>query len=232
MQKIPQAFMSDSVTNYLSSFIPSLIEETHSDLSSSLNGAHRAPFCEISRAQPERSRSFIPSKFLLYQISVKRTNDGVKDVGTYEPEVGDLIALTDFKPKTVEDLNRPRRYYHIAYVYGSKESTDGISVLSSKCIDMEINSNYLRSNNAPKLYAIYLLNLTTNIRVWKALNSELEGANMNMIKKMLKADSNVRITNFIMSVLLNNILLYHIYELCNLLITNINFFIQMFICIR
>jgi senataxin len=55
---------------------------------------------------------------------------------------------------------------------------------------MEINS---RNNNTPKLYAIYLLNLTTNIRVWKALNIELEGANMNMIKKVLQASSNVRI---------------------------------------
>ncbi|PNY07498.1 regulator of nonsense transcripts-like protein [Trifolium pratense] len=52
---------------------------------------------------------------------------------------------------------------------------------------MEINS---RNNNTPKLYAIYLLNLTTNVRVWKALNSELEGANMNMIKKVLLASSN------------------------------------------
>ncbi|CAK8566184.1 unnamed protein product [Lathyrus sativus] len=188
VQKISQTFMS--VTSYLNSFIPSLIEETHSDLASSLYGVHRAPFCEVLTAEPERTKSYIPTKFLLYQISVSRTNSDSKDVGTYEPEVGDLIAMTDFKPKTVEDLNRPRRYYHIAYVYGSKESTGKISVLSSKCIDMEINSNYLRSNNAPKLYAIYLLNLTTNIRVWKALNSELEGANMNMIKKVLQANSN------------------------------------------
>ncbi|XP_058787783.1 uncharacterized protein LOC131662105 isoform X2 [Vicia villosa] len=188
VQQIPQTFMS--VTNYLRSFIPSLIEETHSDLSSSLYGVSRAPFCEVLTAEPERSKSYIPTKFLLYEISVNRTYNDSKDVGTYEPEVGDLIALTDFKPKTIEDLNRPRRYYHIAYVYGSKESTGKISVLSSKCIDMEINSNYLRSNNAPKLYATYLLNLTTNIRVWKALNSELEGANTNMIKKVLQANSN------------------------------------------
>ncbi|CAI8597130.1 unnamed protein product [Vicia faba] len=188
VQNIPQTFMS--VSDYLSSFIPSLIEETHSDLSSSLYGMLRAPFCEVLIGEPERSKSYLPTKFLFYQISVNRTNNDSKDVGTYEPEVGDLIALTDFKPKSVEDLNRPRRYYHIAYVYGSKESTGKISVLSSKCINMEINSNYLRSNSAPKLYATYLLNLTTNIRVWKALNSELEGANMNMIKKVLQANSN------------------------------------------
>jgi senataxin len=181
-----------SVTNYLSSFVPSLIEETHFDLSSSLYGVHRAPFCEILTAVPERSRSFIPTRFFLYQISVHRTDNDTKDVGKYAPEVGDLIALTDIKPKTIEDLNRPRRYYHIAYVCGSKESTGEISILSNKCIDMENNSSYL-SNNTPKLYAVSLLNLTTNIRVWKALNSELEGANMNMIKKVLQASSNVRI---------------------------------------
>ncbi|GAU44107.1 hypothetical protein TSUD_123940 [Trifolium subterraneum] len=191
VQTIPQTFMS--VTNYLSSFVPSLIEETHYDLSSSLYGVQRAPFCEILTAVPERSRSFIPTKFFLYQISVSRTDNDTKDVGKYEPEVGDLIALTDIKPKTIEDLNRPRRYYHIAYVCGLKESTGEISILSSKCIDMEINSSYLRSNSTPKLYAIHLLNLTTNIRVWKGLNSELEGANMNMIKKVLQASSNVRI---------------------------------------
>ncbi|CAJ2640607.1 unnamed protein product [Trifolium pratense] len=185
VQKIPHTFMS--VTNYLSSFVPSLIEETHFDLASSLYGVQRAPFCEILTAVPERSRSFIPTKFFLYQISVYSTNNDTKDVGKYEPEVGDLIALTDIKPKTIEDLNRPRRYYHIAYVCGTKESTNEISILSSKYIDMEINS---RSNNTPKLYAIYLLNLTTNVRVWKALNSELEGANMNMIKKVLLASSN------------------------------------------
>jgi senataxin len=179
-----------SVTNYLSSFVPSLIEETHFDLSSSLYGVHRDPFCEILTAVPERSRSFIPTRFFLYQISVHRTDNDTKDVGKYEPEVGDLIVLTDIKPKTIEDLNKPRRYYHIAYVCGSKESTNEISIFSSKYIDMEINS---RNNSTPKLYAIYLLNLTTNIRVWKALNIELEGANMNMIKKVLQASSNVRI---------------------------------------
>lgn len=184
-----------STKDYMSYFIPSLIEETHCDLSSSLYGVNRAPFCEISTVERDSSKSFIPTKNLFYQISVRRTNDDVRDVGTYEPEVGDLIAFTDIKPKTVHDLDRPKRNYHIAYVHRSKESTDKISILSSKCFGMEIESSLrLRSNKAPKLYAVYLLNLTTNIRVWKALNSELEGANMSMIKKVLQADSKVRIT--------------------------------------
>jgi hypothetical protein len=46
------------------------------------------------------------------------TADTRKDVGKYEPEVGDLIALTDVRPKCIDDLNRPKRFYLIAYVLG------------------------------------------------------------------------------------------------------------------
>ncbi|KAK7305619.1 hypothetical protein VNO77_43525 [Canavalia gladiata] len=186
VRKIPQIF--SSTTDYMNSFIPSLIEETHSELSSSLRGVDRAPFCEISSVELDRSKNFISTKSLFYLISVKRTNNDEKDIGKYEPEVGDLIAFADIKPKTVDDLNKPKRFFHIAYVHGSKESTDKISILSSKSFDTDIDFP-LRKNNAPKLYAIYLLNLTPSVRIWKALNSELEGASMSMIKKVLQADS-------------------------------------------
>lgn len=194
VRKIPQTFLS--TTDYLKSFIPSLIEETHSDLSSSLKGVSRSPFCEISSVELESSRSLIPTKNLFYQISVNKSNNDVN--GKYEPEVGDLIAFTDIKPKTVDDLDRPRREYHIGYVHGIKESIDKISILSSKSFNMSaLKSNNaprlysLRSDNAPKLHGFYLMNLTTNVRIWKALKSELEGASMSMIKKVLKADSNI-----------------------------------------
>jgi len=197
VRKIPQTFLS--ITDYLNSFIPSLIEETRSDLSSSLKGVSKAPFCEISSVEPERSRSFISTKSFFYQISVNRTSND--ENGKYEPEVGDLIAFTDIKPKTVDDLNRSKRKYHIGYVHGIKESIGKISILSSKSFDMDIlfslRSNSvsklytLSSNDAPKLYAFCLLNLTTNVRIWKALNSQLEGSSLSMMKKVLQADSKV-----------------------------------------
>ncbi|GAU32047.1 hypothetical protein TSUD_214020 [Trifolium subterraneum] len=45
VKKIPDTF--DSPTDYKEAFIPLLLEETHTDLSSSLLGVARAPFCEI-----------------------------------------------------------------------------------------------------------------------------------------------------------------------------------------
>ncbi|XP_061348075.1 helicase sen1-like [Gastrolobium bilobum] len=185
VQKIPQTFLSTK--HYMKSFIPSLIEETHSDLFSSLIGVSQAPYCEILTI--ERSRDFRPPKDLLYQITLKSTTDAVKEVGKYEPEVGDLIAFTNIRPRSIHDLNRPKRYYHIAYVHSSKDViTDEIPVLSSKYMEMDMKS-HLSNNKAQKLYAVYLLNMTTNVRIWKALKSQFEGANMNIIKTVLQADS-------------------------------------------
>ncbi|XP_022642994.1 probable helicase MAGATAMA 3 isoform X1 [Vigna radiata var. radiata] len=195
VRKIPQTFLS--ITDYLNSFIPSLVEETRSDLSSSLKCVSKAPFCEISSVELERSRSFIPAKNLFYQIAVNRTNSD--EDGKYEPEVGDLIAFTDLKPKNVDDLNRSKRSYHIGYVHGIKETIDRISILSSKSFDMDIQFSltsssapklYAKSSkNAQKLYAFCLLNLTTNVRIWKALKLQLEGSSLSMMRKVLQADS-------------------------------------------
>ncbi|KAI4299682.1 hypothetical protein L6164_033116 [Bauhinia variegata] len=180
VRNIPETF--SSTTEYMSSFTLPLIEETHADLSSSLKNMSRAPFCTIRTV--EKGRKFKPPKKLFYDIQIKRSasDDDMKDVEKYEPEVGDLIAFTDIRPKSKHDfLQGPGKNYHIAYVYRSRdENTDKITILSSKLQEIQQGT---WSN-----YAIYLLNMTTNLRIWKALNSELEGANTCIIRKVLQAD--------------------------------------------
>ncbi|XP_028800616.1 helicase SEN1-like isoform X2 [Neltuma alba] len=167
--KIPLTFLS--ATEYMKSFIPSLIEETHGDLFSSLKGISQAPNCEILTY--ERM-----GKGLLYQMTFDESHGG-----RYEPVSGDLIALTDGRPTGIEDLNKPGRFYHIAYVQWSESGQ--ITILSSKSIEIDPG---MRNNNVQRLYAVYLINLTTNIRIWKALHSQLEGANLNIIGKVLQSD--------------------------------------------
>jgi senataxin len=116
VKRIPDTF--SSVTDYMQSFIPPLIEETHSDLLSNVKGVSRAPTCIIYSV--ERSKEFKPPKDLFYEITLKTTADTGKDVDKYESEVGDVIALTDVRPKCIDDLNRPKRSYLIAYVHGAK----------------------------------------------------------------------------------------------------------------
>ncbi|MCI25158.1 regulator of nonsense transcripts-like protein, partial [Trifolium medium] len=54
-------------------------------------------------------------------------------------------------------------------------------VLSSECMKMNIE-NDLWNNKELKLYAVYLMNMTTNVRIWNALNSISQ---VNLIKTVL-----------------------------------------------
>jgi len=185
VKKIPETF--NSPADYKNSFMLPLLEETHSDLHSNLTGVAHAHLCEVTKVERD-SKQFKLPKSLFYQISFKSTKEYN---GKYDPEPGDLIAFTDIMPKRVDDLSTHKCPYNVAYVIAPKDDFSGeLSILSSKCLT-EFD---LRKSDAPKMYAVHLMNMTTNIRIWKALNSESEGEHLDIIKKVLRPCLNVRIT--------------------------------------
>ncbi|CAL2244485.1 unnamed protein product [Prunus armeniaca] len=186
--KIPKTFAT--VTSYKKSFIPSLIEETHADLLSNMMTLSHAPTCEILTV--EYSRDHKPPKALFYDITYKKDAEVDKNHKgpMYEPQVGDLIALTNVKPKCIDDLNRPQRFYLIAYVdrvTDLEEFPDDFEfkIRSSKPIGF--GEQDTQQSKRETLFAVYLMNMTTNIRVWTALDSE--GGNTNVIEKVLQPNS-------------------------------------------
>ncbi|KAK9950676.1 hypothetical protein M0R45_006152 [Rubus argutus] len=187
VQKIPDTFMT--LTSYKNSFIPSLVEETHADLRSNMLTLSHAPTCEILKIEDSDGP---PNNDLCYDITYERdteTDQNHKGL-IYEPQVGDIIALTNVKPKCIDDLNRPPRFYHIAYVSKANDIDEfpddlQFKILSSKPINY--GEPDTRTSKREPLFAVYLMNLTTNVRVWKALKSK-EG-NTNIINKVLKPKS-------------------------------------------
>ncbi|GAU32052.1 hypothetical protein TSUD_214070 [Trifolium subterraneum] len=192
VHKIPESFQS--ATDYKNSFIPLLFEETRADLFSSLYGVSQAPFCEIANVSesrrlttpfPEVQNQFIQFHHVLWLKS--------ETTGNYKPVSGDLIALTHIRPKGLSELNTLESPYRIAYVKEArkewKELPDRISVLTSKCMKMDIENDLgnnkelsskcmkmeirydLWNNKELKLYAVHLMNMTTNVRIWDALNT-------------------------------------------------------------
>ncbi|KAK2967366.1 hypothetical protein RJ640_027032 [Escallonia rubra] len=167
----------------MKSFIYPLIEETRADLSSHMATLSRAPICQIFDVTISDDHK--PPKDLYYNLSpmeVRYTQNGEVE---YEPEVGDLIALTDVRPKCVNDLNRPKTPYLLAFVQGKSAFPDefphDLLILSSKPIVYEKNEQ-----ERGMLFAVSLTNLTTNIRIWNALNLDPEGTNTNIIRKVLQ----------------------------------------------
>ncbi|KAL5102075.1 hypothetical protein RYX36_006402 [Vicia faba] len=209
VHKIPETF--NSATDYKNSFIPLLFEETRADLSSSLSAVSRAPFCEIKEVEeitqitfpiPETQNQVVHFYHSIWlERSITETDEFGND-GNYIPVSGDLIALTHIKPKSFRDLNRVRSPYRVAYVTGAiNRFSDEISVLSSICMKMDIeddlSNNKQKSSKNPKmdvhydlwynrklkLYAVYLVNMTTTVRIWNALNSITL---VNIIKTVLE----------------------------------------------
>ncbi|KAL8139241.1 hypothetical protein V2J09_005262 [Rumex salicifolius] len=106
--------------------------------------------------------------------------------GKYEPESGDLISVTDVKPKRIEDINRPSMQGNfVAYVTSVKDKhSNKMHFVSSRPIDC-MNK---------KLFAVYIGNLTMNLRIWKSLNHDPNGPNLNVIESLLRVESSVSVT--------------------------------------
>lgn len=174
VEKIPNSFMSTA--HYMKAFIPPLHVETHADLLSSTESLAEAPTCRILRVR--KSKDYKPPKDLFYEISVEETRGGYV-------RVGDLIALTNVKLNCNGDLRKTQQSYHVAFVHAVKGGNRLTpSILSSKPI---VDEEGLKKGT---LFAVHLMNLTTNLRIWRSLKLELEGRNMNVIKKVLQNNFN------------------------------------------
>ncbi|XP_024984590.1 uncharacterized protein LOC112520401 [Cynara cardunculus var. scolymus] len=184
--EIPKTF--SSVSEYTKSFVYPIIEETHADLLSKVLGLNHCPTAKIIKVQ--KSKGFKLPKRLSYTIVLTRRE------GCYVPVVGDLIALTDVRPKSVEDLQRPHKSYLIAFVERIKirNSKYELSVLSSKPIyQQEVEDDIGKDSTSYRVedvkhFAVCLTNLTTNVRIWHALHMEMQADELKMIKKVLRVD--------------------------------------------
>ncbi|MFS7897437.1 hypothetical protein Hanom_Chr00s008789g01741811 [Helianthus anomalus] len=157
VSEIPKTF--SSVSDYINSFNYPLFEETHEDLRSKILGVNRSPTLEISGVEP--AKGFVPDEHLLHTVYYERRQ------GSYEPMVGDLIALTDVRPKCVDDLKRPKISYLVAIVrlrcMKAKSSLCELRILSSKPI--------IITRNDERHFIVYLTNLTANARISQSLDT-------------------------------------------------------------
>ncbi|GLT68635.1 hypothetical protein SLA2020_408460, partial [Shorea laevis] len=102
-------------------------EETHADFLFSVTTAQNAPSLYILSFEPSKDHN--SPKNLTYDLRLEM-GDFEKSKGTYQPSAGDLLALTGIRPKCIEDLNRSKNPYLIAYVSDQVHSDNPQSVLN------------------------------------------------------------------------------------------------------
>lgn len=175
----------------MKSFVFPLLEETHADLSSSFDKVANASICKILSIQEVESKR--PSDKCLYNIEMER-KESSGDGRAYEPETGDLFAITDVIPTCVDDLNRPTMSYIMALVQRVAYEKDyiKIQVFSSRpfWVEQGIRENHMRDS----LFLVSLINTTTNTRIWNSLNLGLERQNSKVIQKILEPNFDVTVS--------------------------------------
>ncbi|CAK7338866.1 unnamed protein product [Dovyalis caffra] len=197
VKKIPKTFTS--MTRYMKTFIPALIEETRADLCSNIEMVSQAPVREILSIEKIK-KLHKPPKDLFYKVWLKEVRNNGNERRIYKPEVGDLLALTDVRPKDTYDLERPGINFLLAYVHRLRKRLDEgedddedhaiLSILTSKPIEFGLEDGQrMRKNSGANVFVVYLTNMTTNIRIWRSLHFELEGGNMNIIQNVLQTNS-------------------------------------------
>ncbi|XP_023635429.1 ATP-dependent helicase NAM7 isoform X1 [Capsella rubella] len=168
---IPDKFRSTD--EYLQCFVPHLLEETRTELFSSFKSVSKSPVFGISSVEFKASSgSSGSSNHLLYGIKI---NNALSFGAKYQPKGGDLIALTRERPRRIDDLNP------LLLAYVSSDSDLTIYVHPSRSIsDLEIN----QTNEASLQFGVFLMNMTTNTRIWNALHNE--AANSALVKSVLQ----------------------------------------------
>ncbi|KAF7827415.1 recBCD enzyme subunit RecB, P-loop containing nucleoside triphosphate hydrolase [Senna tora] len=172
-----------SVGHYFGSYFYPLLEETRAQLSSSMETLYNAPFAEV--IDLEEAKPFGTKTYDLKISSWKNRFSG-RGKEPYKTLPGDVFILADFKPQTVEDLQRVGRLWsfvsvaRIPHDENEDENEDGIlpinlKVRSSKDID-------LYDETQKSLFVVFLTNMIPNRRMWSVLHM---CRSSNLIEKIL-----------------------------------------------
>ncbi|KAF3432421.1 hypothetical protein FNV43_RR27161 [Rhamnella rubrinervis] len=183
VERIPESF--ESVKHYLGSYVYPLLEETRAEIHSSMEIIWRAPFAEVISFEESK-----PYGTNVYEVNVDHWRNRFRERGKepYKTLPGDLFILADAKPETISDLQRAGRSW--AFVSVTKITEDD-NEDDCNCTFFKVKASKefeLNNETQTSLFVVFLRNLTTNRRIWKALHMS---RNLKVIKEILCTGSMV-----------------------------------------
>ncbi|KAK6930708.1 DNA2/NAM7 helicase-like, C-terminal [Dillenia turbinata] len=178
IEKIPESFLT--MKQYFGSYIYPLLEETRSEISSSLEALSGAPYAELTSFDECK-----PYAKCLYDAKTDYWRNRFCDRGKqpYSTRPGDIRVLSDVKPNDISDLNRFGRMWTFAAV--TKISDDYNDDVTTSCFKVKVPKDFQVAKEQISLFVVFLMNITTNKRIWNSLH---ESGNPRIIKEVLCAD--------------------------------------------
>ncbi|KAI3844840.1 hypothetical protein MKX03_004561 [Papaver bracteatum] len=189
VEKIPKSF--ESVQHYFSSYTMPLLEETRMEICAQMEFMSGVPHAEVISV--EESKLHGGSFLYCIKVDTWRNLYGGYGKEPYSPKPWDLFILGDTVPEVASDLQRFGSSWSLASVVEDVKGSDSVGVedrliffqvKTSKPIKIEMKEGMRKS-----LFVVFLVNLATNTRTWKALHMF---RNLNIINEVLCANSMVK----------------------------------------
>ncbi|CAN0880585.1 Probable helicase MAGATAMA 3, partial [Linum grandiflorum] len=182
VSKLPKSFQS--ATQYFSPFLLPLLEETRASLESAMEVISKAPFATVTEYQVCQPYGTSSYHFLVGDWENRQGSSGNEP---YRTLPGDIVVLADAKPETVSDLERVGRRWSLAVVTSISEDDDDATAIKCTHFRVRASNGSVVGNGVHKsIVVIFLINVTTNSRVWKALHMS---GNLSIINRVLSTDT-------------------------------------------
>ncbi|KAJ1272389.1 hypothetical protein BS78_06G198200 [Paspalum vaginatum] len=182
VKKIPSTF--GHLKSYLECYTSPLLEELRAEMASSLESISTMPCVRIPWVEEKKGK---------YEISIasdssQNSKSCNQQPECYVPSVGDIIILSEVKPGHISDITRNGRPYCVAFVTeGGDEDDDSppptYMIIASGRIDA-VDDNR-QDGTRSSIFASYLLNIVTYIRIWRCLDYEAVRRNQSLIPEMV-----------------------------------------------
>ncbi|KAF6160731.1 hypothetical protein GIB67_035932 [Kingdonia uniflora] len=179
MEKITETFQS--LGHYFGSYKLPLLEETRAELYSSMELISNAPFAEVTSLKDSK-----PYGSCLYDLNIDSWRNISRPGGKepYKAKPGDILIISDSIPEIVSDLQRFNRTWTFASV--TKVGEDEDSDISTYLKVRTLKAIEVKEGMRESLFAIFLMNITTNNRIWSALHMV---GNLDVVKEVLSTES-------------------------------------------
>ncbi|KAL5983169.1 hypothetical protein ACLOJK_017252 [Asimina triloba] len=123
-----------------------------------------------------------------YMISVEPLRNGPHNEGSCVPKAGDMFALSEVIPSSVDDLKRIGASFVMGLVktYGDDETRPPPFQIKAK-VSKHFQDAVIEGRC---IFAVFFSNLTTNTRIWNALHMQ-EATSQGIIREVLLTNSSV-----------------------------------------
>ncbi|XP_023769533.1 uncharacterized protein LOC111918090 isoform X2 [Lactuca sativa] len=172
LEKIPLTFQSEE--HYFRSFVYPLLEETRTELASSMKMMYKAPFSEISSFKKAKGK-----EKTMYDVTVATWRNSERQKEPYQTLPGDLLILKNGEPGSVSDLQSVGSTWAFLLVNNTEDDDSGTPVQFKVTASQKIEFH-------DGMFVAFLMNITTQKRIWNSLHKH---ANLDIIKEILYPDS-------------------------------------------